>query len=68
MAFGVVNPHNQFVRSLAQAFYAVTEPLLGPIRRNMPDLGAVDISPVVLILICVAIQSVVLPNVAKLFI
>ena len=67
MAFGVVNPYNQFVRSLAEVFRAVTEPLLRPIRNAMPDLGAIDISPVVLILACVVVQSVVLPNIAKLF-
>ena len=52
IAFNVVNPYNQFVRSLWQALNAVTEPLLRPIRRRMPDLGGVDISPVVLILCC----------------
>jgi YggT family protein len=67
MAFGVVNPNNNFVSSLAQALYAVTEPVLAPIRRALPDLGAIDISPVVLILGCVAVQTVVLPNIAKLF-
>jgi YggT family protein len=68
MAFGVVNPHNPFVRSLAQALNAVTEPLLRPIRNAMPDLGPVDISPIVLILACIFVQSVVLPNLAKLFV
>lgn len=68
MAFGVVNPYNPFVRSLWQALGAVTEPLLRPIRNIMPNLGAVDLSPLILILICFFIQSVVLPNIAKLFI
>ena len=66
IAFGVINAYNPFVRSLYQAVNAVTEPLLRPIRRAMPDLGAVDISPVVLLLGCFFIQSVVLPNIAKL--
>jgi YggT family protein len=68
IAFNVVNPYNQFVRSIWQALNAVTEPLLRPIRRLMPDLGGIDISPVVLILSCVFIQSVVLPNLAKLLV
>jgi YggT family protein len=46
----------------------VTEPLLRPIRRLMPDLGGIDISPVILILACWFVQSVVLVNIAKLFI
>ncbi|MBA4174230.1 MAG: hypothetical protein C0511_16645 [Hyphomicrobium sp.] len=66
MGFGVVNPHNPFVRTLWEAVNAVTEPLLGPIRRAMPNLGAVDISPVILLLSCFFVQSVVLPNIAKL--
>lgn len=66
MGFGVVNPYNQFVRSLYQAINAVTEPLLRPIRRIMPDLGAIDLSPVVLLLACFFVQSVVIPNIAKL--
>ena len=66
IAFNVVNPYNQFVRSIWQGLNALTEPLLRPIRRMMPDLGGIDISPVVLILICAFIQGVIIPNIAKL--
>jgi YggT family protein len=66
VAFGVVNGYNPFVRSLIQALNAVTEPLLRPIRRMLPNLGAIDISPVVLIIGCWFVQGVVLPNIAKL--
>ena len=68
IAFNVVNPYNQFVRSVWQGLNAVTEPLLRPIRRWMPDLGGIDISPVVLILLCAFVQSVLLPNLAKLLV
>jgi YggT family protein len=68
IAFNVINPYNQFVRSIWQALIALTEPLLRPIRRWMPDLGGIDISPVVLILLCAFVQSVVLPNIAKLLV
>lgn len=67
MAFGVVNPYNRFVSALDQAFRAVTEPLLRPIRNALPDFGGIDFSPLVLLLGCFFVQSVVLPNVAKLF-
>jgi YggT family protein len=56
IAFNVLNPYNQFVRSIWQAINAVTEPLLRPIRRYMPDLGGIDISPVVLIIGCWFVQ------------
>jgi YggT family protein len=67
MAFGIVNPYNPTVRAIDRALSALTEPLLRPIRAIMPNLGAVDISPLVLLLCCFFIQSVVLPNIAKLF-
>lgn len=51
IAFGVVNPYNPTVRSIYQAINALTEPALRPIRRALPDLGAVDISPIVLLLV-----------------
>jgi YggT family protein len=68
VAFNVINPYNQFVRTLGQALDAVTEPFLRPIRRMMPDLGGLDISPMVLILIIFFIQSVIIPNIAKLIV
>ena len=60
IAFNVINPYNQFVRSIWQALNAVTEPLLRPIRRFMPDLGGIDLSPVILLLGIFFIRSVVI--------
>lgn len=68
MAFGVVNPYNPTVRAIWNALNALTEPLLRPIRNVMPNLGAIDISPIILLLGCFFVQSVVLPNIAKLFV
>lgn len=50
VAFGVVNNRNNFVLSAQRFLYRITEPLLAPIRRVLPDLGGVDLSPMVLIL------------------
>jgi YggT family protein len=60
IAFNVVNPYNQFVRSLWDLFNRITEPFLRPIRRMLPDMGGIDISPVVLILILVFIRVVII--------
>ena len=68
IAFNVVNPRNQFVAMLADFLYRITEPVLRPVRALMPNLGGIDISPVIVILIIVFIQSVVLSNLAKAFI
>lgn len=50
VAFNVVNPQNQFVRSVGEFLWRVTEPVLAPIRRILPNLGGIDISPVILII------------------
>lgn len=65
IGFNVINPHNQFVRTLWQGLDAVTEPALRPIRRVLPDMGGLDLSPLVLLLGLYFIQSVVLPNIAR---
>ena len=56
-AFNVVNPRNQFVGAVGNALYRLTEPLLAPIRRLLPDLGGIDISPIILLLIIFFIQQ-----------
>jgi len=65
MAFGVINAYNPMVRSIWQGLNAVTEPLLRPIRNALPNMGGLDISPVILLLLCYFIQTVILPNIAK---
>jgi len=50
VAFGVVNVRNQFIRIIVDMLYRLTEPVLRPIRRILPNLGGVDISPVILLL------------------
>ncbi|MDX2290078.1 MAG: YggT family protein [Hyphomicrobiaceae bacterium] len=59
MSFGVVNPYNPTVRAIYDALQRLTEPLLRPIRRMLPDLGAIDISPIVLMLACTFAQGVI---------
>lgn len=60
LAFNVVNRHNQFVYLVSDALYRITEPALRPIRRNLPDLGGLDISPVILILGLIFLRDVVI--------
>ena len=50
VAFGVVNVRNQFIRVIVDLLFRLTEPVLRPIRRILPNLGGVDISPVILLL------------------
>ena len=60
VAFNVVNMNNRFVLSIADMLYRLTEPALRPIRNILPNLGGIDISPVILILLLLFIRDVVL--------
>ena len=68
IAFNVVNTRNPVVNMIAELLYRITEPVLRPIRNLLPNLGGIDISPVILFLIIIFIQSVVIPNITKFFI
>ncbi len=56
VAFSVINTQNQFVRMILEFLWRITEPALRPIRRFMPNLGGIDISPIILILMIYFIQ------------
>ncbi len=60
IAFNVVNTSNRVVLIIAETLYRLTEPALRPIRSILPNLGGIDISPVILILFLLFIQNVVL--------
>ncbi len=60
IAFDVVNRRNRAVYTIADSLYRLTEPALRPIRKVMPDLGGLDISPVILILGLIFLRDVVL--------
>ena len=62
-AFNVVNSSNQFLMAVYRSINSLLEPALGPIRRIMPNTGAIDFSPLVLI-IALQIVLIVLSNVA----
>jgi len=56
IAFNVVNVRNSVVGMLGDFLYRITEPALRPIRNLMPNLGGIDVSPVILILIIIFIR------------
>ncbi len=59
VAFNVVNTCNPIVRQIGDFLYRVTEPALRPIRRFIPNLGGVDISPIILIIGLIFIRNLV---------
>ena len=60
VGFNVVNPRNRFVYMVMDVTYRLTEPALAPIRRYMPDLGGVDISPFILYLALIFVPRALL--------
>ena len=65
-AFNVVNPRNQAVGMIGNFLFRVTEPALRPIRKLLPDLGGIDISPIILLLIIYFIRQLLWTTIAPL--
>ena len=61
VAFNVVTMHNQYVSAIWRSINALLEPVLRPIRRLMPDTGAIDFSPLILIVL-LNIVNIILRN------
>jgi|SRR5687767_528869 YggT family protein len=59
IAFNVVNVRNDIVRSIADFLYRITEPALRPIRRFLPNLGGIDLSPVILVLLLLFVRNLI---------
>ena len=59
VTFGVVNMRNDIVRAIWNFLQQVTEPALRPIRRILPNLGGIDISPIILLLLIFFLQRVI---------
>ncbi|WP_075997578.1 YggT family protein [Salaquimonas pukyongi] len=62
-AFNVVNMNNQFVGMIGNFLHQMTEPALRPIRRFMPNLGTIDISPIILIFAIFLLQRIIAYNI-----
>ena len=65
VAFNVVNTNNRVVLVIGDTLYRLTEPALRPIRSILPNLGGIDISPVIVILIIIFLQNVIIPNLQR---
>ena len=68
VAFNVVNARNPIVANVAEFLYRITEPALRPIRALLPNLGGIDISPVILILLLLFLQRIIFWIYVRLFI
>ena len=62
IAFNVLNTRNRFVATVIDFLYRITEPALRPLRRIIPTIGGLDISPAVLILILFFVKRLIVTN------
>ncbi|MEQ8194640.1 MAG: YggT family protein [Rhodospirillales bacterium] len=58
--FNVINTSNRFVYLVVDSLYRITEPVLGRIRRFLPNLGGIDLSPLVLILALILLKDILI--------
>ena len=67
VTFNVINTSNKFVYMIGDFCHRATEPILGPIRRRLPNLGGLDISPLVVILGLIYIEYLINDVIRKLY-
>ncbi|MBE7184534.1 MAG: YggT family protein [Methylobacterium mesophilicum] len=63
-AFNVVNSRNEVVGAIGNFLFRATEPALRPIRRVLPDLGGIDISPIILLLLLFFLRQLIVTTIA----
>ncbi|MEC8099896.1 MAG: YggT family protein [Pseudomonadota bacterium] len=57
VAFNIVNTHNNLVSLIGNFLFKITEPLLRPIRKLLPDFGGIDVSPIILIILLIFFRN-----------
>ena len=62
VAFNVVSQQNDLVRQMVESLHRITEPLFRPVRKIMPDLGMIDLAPMVVLLVIMIIQRSIIPR------
>jgi YggT family protein len=60
VGFGIVNSYNPIARSVLRALYALTEPVFGSVRRLLPAMGGLDLSPLVVLIIIFFLQRLII--------
>ena len=67
VAFNVVNTRNTIVANIGEFLYRITEPALRPIRGMLPNLGGIDVSPVILIILLLFLKQLIVWIYVQLF-
>lgn len=66
VGYGVVNRYNQVARMVGDVLYALTEPVLRPIRRIVPSIGGIDLSPLILLILIYCARAFLMVDVLRL--
>ncbi len=66
IAFNVINTYNDMVANIWMALDRMTQPIYRPIRKILPDLGALDLSPIVVLILIFIAQTVLIPALANI--
>jgi len=66
-AFNVINSSNQFVGQIGSMLYSLTEPLYRPIRRFLPNLNGIDLSPLVVLVLIFFLQRLIWTSFIPMF-
>ena len=67
IAFNVINTRNPLVANIGEFLYRITEPVLRPIRGMLPNLGGIDVSPVILIILLLFLKQLIVWIYVQLF-
>lgn len=65
-AFNVINSSNDFVNMIGRFLYQLTEPVYRPIRRFVPNLGGIDITPIIVLFAIMFLQYLLIHDIAPL--
>jgi YggT family protein len=57
VGFGIINAYNPIARSILRTLHALTEPVFGPVRRVIPALGGLDLSPLIVLLLLTFLRN-----------
>jgi YggT family protein len=63
VGFGIVNSYNPIARGILRALHAMTEPVFGAIRRVLPAMGGLDLSPLIVLLVIFFLQRLIVRSI-----
>lgn len=63
VAFNVIDPNNSIVRQIGYFLWRITEPVLAPVRKILPSLGGIDLSPIVVIIALYFLRNLILVDI-----